>query len=298
VTPDQIIADAEQRPLDFAPDSKFAYSNTNYTLLARIVENVSGESYADFLERHIFRPLGMKDTTLYNGEDLIPNFATGYDVGSTGLINPDYENAGWLFGCGSIVSTTHDLLLWERALMGGKVLAPGTVKRMITPYKDRYAYGVVHAPFLGYSVVTHSGFFRGFTSVMHYFPDDKLTVIVLNNMRSNATGELGNKLALLARGENVGLPPARSFARVSPAILKTYAGTYRLHGDKQVALSVDGYKLLLKTGPSTYELAAQSDTQFFIAAPDINIQIVKDDAGKTSMIYEQDGQKSKGPRLQ
>ena len=50
VTPDQIIADAEQRPLDFAPDSRFAYSNTNYTLLARIVENVSGASYADFLE--------------------------------------------------------------------------------------------------------------------------------------------------------------------------------------------------------------------------------------------------------
>jgi CubicO group peptidase (beta-lactamase class C family) len=291
VTPDQIIADAQKRRLDFSPDSRYGYSNTNYTLLARIVENVSGDTYAAFLARHIFEPLGMEETSLDNGIDLIPRYATSYDLASSSLINASYEDPGWTFGAGSVVTTTHDLLRWERGLMGGKVLSPATLQRMLTPYKNRYGYGVVHNPFLGYSVITHNGLFRGFSSTLSYFPDDKLTVIVLNNLRSDLTQGLADKLAMVAHGVSVSLPPARAFAHVSSAVLKTYAGTYMINGDTKTDFSVDGNKLIMKKGDATWELSAQSDTRFFLTSPEINIQFVQGDDGKMSMVYEHGGQK-------
>lgn len=296
VTPDEIIDDAEKRPLDFPVDRNFGYSNTNYVLLARIVEKVSEESYADFLEHHIFKPLGMNDTSLDNGIDIIPNFAVGYDFGGSNLVNQDYEDAGWVFGCGSIVSTTHDLLLWERGLMDGKVLQPETLKRMLTPYKAGYGYGVGNGVLNGYSVIEHNGAFRGFTSSMAYFPDDKLTVIVLSNVLSFVPGRLWATLAMVSHGESVDLPPARTFAKVSPDILKTYIGTYQIKSGTAATLSLEGRKLVLTTGDLKHELTAQSNTKFFLAWPEVNIQFVKDEIGKTSMVYEQDGQQLNAPR--
>lgn len=296
VTPDEIIADAEKRPVDFAAGSQYAYSNTNYTLLARIVELVSGDTYAGFLAQNIFGPLDMKETTLDNGTDIVPHRANGYDFGSGGLVNAAYEDASWVFGCGSIVSTTHDLLRWERGLMGGKVLRPDTVKRMTTPYRNRYGYGVGHGPFSGYSVIEHAGAFHGFTSDLAYFPDDKLTIIVLGNVWSDAPQKIWPKLAMVSHGDSVDLPPARSFAKVSPAVLKTYAGTYRLKGGKDVAIATQGDGLVFKVGDFEHILTAQSDTTFFLARPDVSVQFIKDGAGIRSVSIEQDGQKETAPR--
>ena len=91
-TLEQLVAKFASLPLEFAPGSKQSYSNSNYNLLALILEKVSGESYEDYLRRHIFEPAGMKDSGVDDDASrLIPNAASGYNpAGISGFENASY----------------------------------------------------------------------------------------------------------------------------------------------------------------------------------------------------------------
>ena len=91
------------------------------------------------------------------------------------------------FSAGALYSTTGDLLKWEQALFGGKVLKPESLAKMTTPFKSDYGFGLVIRTVDGHKLITHGGGIEGFNTSLNYYPDDKLTVIVLGNLTGGSS---------------------------------------------------------------------------------------------------------------
>ena len=132
ITREQMFANLNRQPLMSKPGTQMAYTNTNYNLLALVVERVSHQSYLPFLQEHVFAPLGMSSTSTINHPP--PHMATGYFHDKPGQpfenraeLHPDF-----LFGTGNLVSTTQDLLKWDTALLGHKVLNDASLQTMFT----------------------------------------------------------------------------------------------------------------------------------------------------------------------
>lgn len=172
--------------LDARPGEQFAYGNFTYILLTHIIEQVSGQSYADFLEETIFTPLDMHNS--------------GYPDSTSGvaLVYPDQDSQeGTQFGsgvfpdgAGNLYSSCEDLLLWDQALYTGQLLPRAKLDQMFTRFSRQspqpgfgYGYGWLVTKFLGRPIQMGAGGGPGSAFVTVYFrlPVDGLTLIVLTN---------------------------------------------------------------------------------------------------------------------
>src|SRR6516164_3301009 len=209
-TPEQLVNRFLDKPLDFAPGEKWSYSNSGYVLLGYLIEKITGEYYQTFLEENLFKPLGMNDTGYDSNVLIIPHRAVGY-VERGMPMHARYIDMTIPFSAGGLYSTTHDLLQWNRALYGRKVLSSAELKKMTTPYKnkDNYACGLWVRTDHGHTVFVHAGGIEGFNTSMAYYPDEKLTVIALGNVNGNAPDNLVGELSAVAHGEKVVLTSER-----------------------------------------------------------------------------------------
>ena len=212
--PDQLIARFRDRPLDFAPGTRWQYSNSNYAVLGYLIERISGLSYAEFIRQHIFVPLGMNDSGYDSPGMVIPRRAAGYVRTGAGLFNARYADMSAPYAAGGLCSTVDDLLKWTRGLFGGTLLPPAIVQRMITPVKDGYGFGVFVQPDdQGRVHVFHTGGIAGFSSALVYYPASRITVVTLSNIEPGSPGAAGMTLATtlgrLAHGDDVPRPAAR-----------------------------------------------------------------------------------------
>ena len=209
------------------PGTKFSYSNSGYILLGYILEKVSGQTYADFLQKNIFTPLAMYDTGVDSNTAILPKRVQGYVPSANGMQHAGYVSMTVPFSAGALYSTTGDLLKWEQGLFGGKVLNPASQTKMLTPFKDNYGFGLEIGDEKGHKRIQHNGGIEGFNTSLAYYPDDKLVVIVLGNLNGSAADSLAAKLAQVALGEQVVLPSERKEVQVPEKILQDYVGTYR-----------------------------------------------------------------------
>jgi CubicO group peptidase (beta-lactamase class C family) len=171
-------------PLETRPGEQFAYSNFGYDLLAHIIEQVSGQSYADFLQENIFTPLNMRNTGY---EDSSSGVAAGYTYRYATTAAP-YVSLPISDGEGQLYSTTEDLLLWDQALNTGQLLPQDELEPMFerfVPETDYppfgYGYGWLVTKILGRPLVGGAGLNAGFVTFYLRYPADGLTLIVLMN---------------------------------------------------------------------------------------------------------------------
>jgi CubicO group peptidase (beta-lactamase class C family) len=189
-------------PLDFPTGQKYEYNNTNYMLLATVVERVGQRPFAKFLEEEIFSPLGMKHSFLYDRPNAAPavagdcNHAVGYrwrkgkkawepDWG----VPPDRHPEMLTVGDGSIWTNLEDMLKWDEAVRAHRLLKPATWKMALTRSQTRdgetNSYGLGWEPYCddsgelyGYG---HDGSWGGFeTSYYRYLTADRTTVLLSN----------------------------------------------------------------------------------------------------------------------
>ncbi len=186
----QIMADA---PLDFPAGDKYTYSNSNYVLLAILIQKLSGKSYDTFLSERVWRPLQMTATRRDSPFDIIPNRAGLYEWKTNKFENIDLLNPTlWNNGDGGLLSTALDLARWDAALCTEDVLKKATLQQMWTPTRlnngqeSGYAFGWSLGGARGHHSVGHGGGRPGTTTQITRFPDDGLTVIVLMNGRGSA----------------------------------------------------------------------------------------------------------------
>lgn len=232
-TLDELIAMFRDRPLDFPSGTKYAYSNSNYNLLARVIELVSKQSYAQFLQENIFSPLRMADTgNDDSAETIIPERAPGYaPVGATGIGNAPFLDWSNKVGNGSLYTTTADLLKFMTAFADGKVVKKATLDR-IWVEKPGNNFGWFVRKRFGKRVIAMNGRSPGFGSSMEYFPDDGVIVIVLSNLYITTTNSpIAPDLAAMALGQPLTSSGPMQPIKLPGAKTKAYAGTYQFGAD-------------------------------------------------------------------
>ncbi|HEY4275362.1 MAG TPA: serine hydrolase domain-containing protein [Rhizomicrobium sp.] len=221
-TPEEIIKLTADKPLEFEPGSKFAYDNSGYILLGYIIEKVSGETYADYIQHHIFDPLGMKSSGYDVSTVVLPKRAAGYSRSKNGLINTPYLSMTEPFAAGSLYSTVDDMLIWDQALTAGKLLSPASYQAMFTDYGHHYGFGWFIDDQFGHQHIWHEGGINGFVTEFSRYPQDKLTVLVFSNQDGRPVGGIDNGLAALY----LKVPP-RTAAAGGEALLRRAIETLR-----------------------------------------------------------------------
>lgn len=170
-TADIILNNLYLSELQFEPGQAYDYCNTNYYLLGLIIEQASGVSYEDYIKENIFKPYGMKISSM-SAED---TDAKGHGSVESGeiVVNPKFT-----FAAGNIYTNVYDLLRWERMLHTGKLLSQESYNEMITPSEDSgYGFGLI----ISDGIIRHSGVIDGFNSYTEYDSAKDITIIILEN---------------------------------------------------------------------------------------------------------------------
>lgn len=170
-TADIILNNLYLSELQFEPGQAYDYCNTNYYLLGLIIEQASGVSYEDYIKENIFKPCGMKISSM-SAED---TDAKGHGSVESGeiVVNPKFT-----FAAGNIYTNVYDLLRWERMLHTGKLLSQESYNEMITPSEDSgYGFGLI----ISDGIIRHSGVIDGFNSYTEYDSAKDITIIILEN---------------------------------------------------------------------------------------------------------------------
>ena len=290
-TPTDLIARFRDKPLDFAPGERMDYSNSGYVVLTAIVEKASGQPYGAFVADNIFKPLGMADSGYDSHKTVLARRASGYTPSPAGVVNADYLDMTVPQGAGGLYSTTHDLLKWQSALFGGKVLKPESLTAYTTPFKNNYALGVIVAKADGKTSFEHSGGIDGFNTWLGYDPDSRVTVIVLANLNGGAASKLGKSMMTLGRGGEVTLASERKAIAVAPATAREYVGEYALSPTVSTTVRYEGGKLTAQmTNQEAFEIFAEKPDFFFFRVVDAQIAFTRDASGKvTGAVLHQGG---------
>lgn len=202
----------KQQGLESYPGTTFNYSNLGYAVLAAVIEQLSGQSYLDFVQTNIFTPLGLTDTAPDPSGmapfPLLKQRAAGYV-----RVNGAWQNSGYLdvkstqTGYGSLVSTVDDLFRWNQSLDTQRLVTPRQVEQMFTPNANGYGYGWWIDTTSGHHVQFHGGNEPGFDSYSARYPEEMATVIVLSNTEQvidtgkSAANALADRLATALLGK-------------------------------------------------------------------------------------------------
>jgi D-alanyl-D-alanine carboxypeptidase len=269
---------------NFEPGQQYEYSNSNYLLLGKIVEEVTGSKLVNQLRRRIFQPLGMKNT-FYPPQENIPGGLThGYtDFNGDGKLEDSQAQKGnfsEVSSAGAIVSTSEDITRFGRALFNGKLLAPQTLQEMVRgqnqadsgPVSGKYGFGIASAEIPGVGTIKgHPGTYYGWASLMAYLPKQDMTIVVLENQGTNGSDEsvnspaadptnLGIKLAQILTEQGWSLPtnssqqetlPSKFQSALSSSLLKTGSP-----GATAAVITADGFIWQGASGTSNISMNA------------------------------------------
>jgi CubicO group peptidase (beta-lactamase class C family) len=281
-----------------APGEKYRYSNSNYNLLAYVIERVSGQPYGEFLAKRIFAPLGMADTG-HDGDAaaLIPGRAEGYvPAGLKGFGRAPYFDWSMKTGNGSLYSTAGDLLKFDQALTDGRLLSREVIERILAAGTGN-VYGWFVGDQSGRRRMRANGRSPGFIAELDRYLDDRLTVIVLANTYSTAAqAPIAADLAALALGQPVA--PSRDIVprSVPAAVLSACAGSYAGGDDfffPGATLTVtprEGYLVMHWSTGADAILAPVGGGEFLDRSFWARVRFVEDDGGAVKrLVWSYDG---------
>jgi CubicO group peptidase (beta-lactamase class C family) len=271
-----------QRELSFTPGEEFLYSNTNYVLLAVVVQRASGSSLAEFAAEHIFRPLGMTSTRFLDDHDtIVPGRSTGHisrQGGGFAIWNPAFD----FVGSTSLYSTVEDLARWDGNFYTPRVGSQETLAllrkagQLADGTELAYGLGLELGTYRGWAVESHSGSDPGFRAELFRLPEQRLSVGVLCNLMDISATALARQVINLylapelAVATRKGDPPIAAPAPAVPASeLASFAGLYwseSIEGSHK--LVVEGGDLRLATSEGMFPLTLIAPRVFqLMAAP-------------------------------
>jgi D-alanyl-D-alanine carboxypeptidase len=251
---------AESKP-EFDPDTKTAYSNSNFVLLGYIVEKISKKPYNEVLQSGICKKAGLKDTYYGGKTNVNDGECYSYRFEDGWKLQPETDMS-IPHGAGAILSTPSDLVTFITALFNGKLISATSLGQMKT-ITDGLGMGMQQFPYENRVVYGHGGAIDGFNSILCYFPDDSLTI----SYCSNGTGYSVNDILLGALSiyynKPYSLPVFTTFA-VSPEELDQYLGVY---SSTQIPLKITftrekGTLYGQATGQSSFPLEAAAKHVF------------------------------------
>ena len=246
---------------DFEPDSKAAYSNSNYVLLSYILEKIHKKPYGEILQTEIVRPLKLKNTQVFGV--ISPQAAEARSYGyNDGWVVEKETHPSIPMGAGAISSTGEDLAQFAKGLFDGKLVSQKNLDQMME-IKDGYGFGLFSFPYYEKKAYGHTGGIDGFRSILGYFPEEKVAIVILSNGLNWNNNDI--ILAVLNEyfGKEVTIPSFQSFS-VAEAEIDQYLGDYV---SEQIPISFtfvkEGNTLIAKpTGQPDTKLEATAKHQF------------------------------------
>lgn len=301
-----LVATFKDLPVNFAPGEQWAYNNSGYVLVGAVIEVISGKPWFVQLHDSLLVPSGLKHTVYGANDRLIPQMASGYTVRDGGWAPMAFLSMTQPHAAGALVSTVDDLHGWNLALHGGKLLDPPTHTAMTTPAGKAlaagYGFGIGRGSLRGHVKYEHGGGIFGFSSFLMYVPDQRLSVVVLQNADStlNGKGE-PQRLAVLLGAFALGDPyPETKPITVSQEVLQEAEGVYRIDPDNtRVLRVVDGKLTAQRTGGERLNLLPIEVDRFAYEGSLTWLKLERDAAGKPSGIrifHEGEGEGELTPR--
>jgi CubicO group peptidase (beta-lactamase class C family) len=309
ITPKELVETVWEKPLLFKPGESCSYSCTNFTILGYLIEVISGLSYAEFLQKHIFLPLDMRDSGYDQSTPVIENRASGYYWKANGeLANSGYIHMTAPYSAGALYSTVEDMYKWDRAQYTEKLVSKQSLDTMFAPhtYSSEYqgfhnGYGVWVSKRHNRRVIGHAGGVNGFTAFFDRYIDDEVCVIVLSNTRGAWPGpaKVSADLAAIVFGEEYELPPEEerpAIVKVSPTAYDSLVGQYEYK--YIITISKRDNRLYMRgSWQPEVEIFPLSESDYVLKGAQITF--VRDEEGRvTHLIYRSGGEKTVCDRIE
>jgi hypothetical protein len=212
---------------------------------------------------------------------ILPHRAAGYRYDGDTLVHAPYHDMTLPIGGGSLYSTVSDLLRWDRALYGDKLLSKASLQKMFTPERKDYAYGWLVQKRGDRNVLEHGGGINGFVTMLSRYPDDQTLVAVLSNVEGSHAAPMSRDLAAIAFGDPYEVPKTRIAVAVAPEALERYVGKYQGVPNPTLTVTREGSRLFVQMqGQPRLEVLPESESRFFLRREDRAISFVEGPDGK------------------
>jgi len=208
------------------PGTVFHYNNSNYNLLAWIIENISGQSYNDFLTANIFIPLGMSNSEYDDGQNILKQKASNYMYDYGKLVRIPYTNNLFSIGAGALVTNCDDIQRWYECLKNREILSEHAYNIYFRENINHYCYGLERINEDERIKYSHGGDSLGISAYTQYFFEQDICIMIISNTESLNQYRFGNSIATIMYGDlpKISSKPEETF--VSFETLETYTGTY------------------------------------------------------------------------
>lgn len=187
-------------PIAYLPNKKFNYCNTNYALLAYIVEKVAEKPFDEYIQKEIFEPLEMRNSFVYNPSkpEKLENAASGYILRRGRMYSAGFDHLDGVMGDKGIYSTVEDMYKWDQGLLKGKIISRKSLEEAFKPQhtspqllKSNYGLGWRLEQLPNESWLTyHGGWWHGFKNYYLHNEEDNSSIIVLGNIAGSALTKL------------------------------------------------------------------------------------------------------------
>ncbi len=266
VTLNELFEEFKDSKLKFEPGTGYEYNNFGYTLLAYIIENVSKQPYADYMEQAVFKPANMKNTAVNTYKVLNQRAFPHIGLGMNEVEKcSNLIHSSWGIGAGNINSTTGDLYNFMKALENGTLLKPASVDKLYSYTQPRgyndteYGLGWVIENKGGEKWINHTGLFPGITSIIGALPQKNIKIIILSNATSTdlitesdfqgksqfVDGEIIDNVIAVLQGKDPELLPIA--VQINSQNTLDFNRTYMLDSDHSLILTKQGDAYSLET---------------------------------------------------
>lgn len=274
---------------DFEPNSKGAYSNSNYVLLSCILEKIYKKNYSAILNEKIVEPLKLKNTYFGSKTSIAGNESYSYKFKNKWIKETETDTSIPL-GAGGIISNPTDLTLFIEQLFAGKIISEKSLILMKT-LNQKFGLGLFQFPYFEDKNYGHDGSIDGFLSIVIYNPEEKLSVAIT----SNGTQYPINNILICALSSYFNKPftiPAFEEIEISSEILNSYLGQYSSPEiPPKITITKNGNNLFAQaTGQAAFPLEATTATSFKFESAGIVLEF---NADKKAMTLKQGGKEFK-----
>ncbi|MFC1540139.1 serine hydrolase domain-containing protein [Gemmatimonadota bacterium] len=290
LTPDDLLGYFEDKPLDFEPGEQWQYSNSGYLVLGRVIEVVTGMSWAQFIRERIIEPLGLEHTGIDDDVTVVPGHVSGYQRVAGELVLPEMMSMSHPWAAGALYSSLDDLATWDAALDTDQLLNQASLEQCFTPAvltnsdTTSYGFGWFIEQFKGRRIIWHNGRINGFLTHTLRLPKEGLFIAVLSNIEDDGATPVrivAESVAAIAMGE-----PFEEVAGIElrPEEEDAYLGIYRLGtgtepGPELTIIREEGKLYIVLPNGLQDELVPESRTRFAVPVRRSGIDFELDDEG-------------------